>query len=78
MRQFSQYIGDDEYSRLQRLLTRKGEQLAHQISRAVAILLDLHNVGERLVLRTGTLQQKIAEPNHGSQQIIEIMRDASG
>ena len=32
MRQFSQYIGDDEHSRLQRLLTRKGEQLAHQIA----------------------------------------------
>jgi hypothetical protein len=38
-------------------------------------LLNLHYVGEGRVTRLKPQQQKVAEPDHGGQQIIEVMRD---
>ena len=49
VRDFRQHVGHLQHARLQGLLAREGEQLAHQVGGAVGILLDLHDVGERLV-----------------------------
>ena len=51
MRQLGQHIGNVENARLQGLLPREGQQLAHQIGGAVGVLLDLHDVGKGLVAR---------------------------
>jgi len=76
--QLVENVRDIEYARLQGLLTGKSQQLAHEISGAVSILLDLHDVCEGRIARRGAQQQQIAEPDHRGQQIIEIMRNAAG
>ena len=67
-----------DHPRLQGLLAREGEQLAHQVGGAVGVLLDLHDVGEGLVARPVAQQQQIAEADHRRQQIVEVMGDAAG
>ena len=76
--QFVENIGDVENSRLQRLLSRKGQQLPHEIGGAVRILLDLHDVREGRVARRRAQQQQIAKPDHRGQQVVEIVGDAAG
>ena len=78
VRQLDQHVADVEHARLQCLLAREGQQLPHEIGGAVAVLLDLHDVGERRVARPEPHQQQVAEPDHRGQQIVEIMRDAAG
>ena len=78
VRQFRQHLGDVKQPRLQRLLAREGQQLAHQRRRAVGVLLDLHNVGEGLIAGPVALQQQVAKTDHRGQHVIEVMRDAAG
>ena len=78
MRQIRERVGDVEDARLQGLLAREGQQLAHQIGGAVGVLLDLHDVGEGRVARPEAQQQKIAKADHRGEQIVEIMRHAAG
>ena len=78
VRQLDQHVADIEHARLQRLLAREGQQLPHEIGGAVAVLLDLHDVGEGRVARPEPHQQQVAEPDHRGQQVVEIMRDAAG
>ena len=67
-----------EDARLQRLLAREGEQLAHEVGGAVGVLLDLHDVGEGLVARLVAQQQQVAEADHRRQQVVEVVGDAAG
>ena len=78
MRQLDQHVGDVEDARLQGLLAREGQELAHQIGGAVGVLLDLHDVGEGRVARPEAHQQEVAEADHRRQQVVEIVRDAAG
>ena len=78
VRQLDQHVGDVEDARLQGLLAREGQQLAHEIGGAVGVLLDLHDVGEGRVARPEPHQQQIAEADHRRQQVVEIVRDAAG
>jgi hypothetical protein len=78
VRQLDQHVGDVEDARLQGLLAREGQQLAHQIGGAVGVLLDLHDVGEGRVAGLEAHQQQVAEADHRGQQIVEIVRDAAG
>ncbi len=78
VRQLDQHVADIEHARLHRLLAREGQQLPHEIGGAVAVLLDLHDVGEGRVARPEPHQQQVAKPDHRRQQVVEIMRDAAG
>ena len=78
VRQLGQHVGDVEHPRLQALLAREGEQLAHQVGGAVGVLLDLHDVGEGLVARPVAQQQEVAEADHRRQQVVEVVGDAAG
>ncbi len=78
VRDFRQHVGHLQHARLQGLLAREGEQLAHQVGGAVGVLLDLHDVGERLVAGAVAQQQQVAEADHRGQQVVEIVRDAAG
>ena len=78
VRQLGQHVGDVEDARLQGLLAREGQQLAHEVGGAVGVLLDLHDVGERLVARPVAQQQQIAEADHRGQQVVEVVGDAAG
>src|SRR3546814_13946926 len=64
--------------RLQGLLARKGKKLAHQVGGAVGVLLDLHDVGERLVARPVAQQQQVGKADHRRQQVVEVVGDAAG
>ena len=77
VRQLGQHIGQHQDLGLQRLLAREGEQLTHQVGRAVGVLFDLHDVGEGLIARRMAQQQKIAKADHRRQQIVEVVRDAA-
>lgn len=70
-------LGEIEHLRLQRLLARKRQKLADEIGGPVSVLLDLLDIREGLIAGRVAQQQQIAEPDHGRQQIIEIMRDAA-
>ena len=76
--ELDQHVGNIEDPRLQRLLARERQQLAHQIGGAVGVLLDLHDVGKGRVARPRTQQQQVAKADHRGQQIVEIMRDPAG
>ena len=76
--EFAERLRNIDNLRLHLLLAGKREQLAHQIGRAVGVLLDLHNVSERRVSGAVALQQQITEANHRGQQIIEIMGNPAG
>ena len=78
MRQLGQDVGQVEHLGLQGLLAREGQQLAHQVGRAVGVLLDLHDVGEGLIARPVAQQQQIGKSDHRRQQVVEIVRDAAG
>src|SRR4030095_16434284 len=78
VRQLGQDVRDVDDARLQGLLAREGEQLAHQVGGAVGILLDLHDVGEGLVAGAVAHQQQVAEADHGGQQVVEVVGDAAG
>ena len=78
MRELGQHVGDVEDARLQGLLAREGQELAHQVGGAVGVLLDLHDVGEGRIARPEAQQQQIAEPDHRRQQIVEVVRHAAG
>ncbi len=78
MRQLGQHVGDVEDARLQALLARERQELAHEVRGAVGVLLDLHDVGEGRIARPEAQQQKIAEADHRGQQIVEVVRHAAG
>jgi len=78
VRQIDQHIGDIENPWLQCLLPREGQQLSHQIGGSVGVLLNLHDVGKGRVTRLKAQQQEVAEPDHGGQQIVEVMRHPAG
>src|SRR3546814_4304487 len=61
VRQLGQDVGQVQQARLQGLLARKGKKLAHQVGGAVGVLLDLHDVGERLVARPVAQQQQVGK-----------------
>jgi len=65
-------------TRLQGLLAREREELADEVRRAVRVLLDLHDVGEGLVLRAVPEEEKIAEADHRGEESVEVVRDAAG
>ena len=73
-----QRLGDVQDDRLQGLFARKRKQLAHQVDGAVDVLLDLHDVGKRGIVGPVALQQEVAEPNHGGQQVVEVVGHAAG
>ena len=75
MRQLDQDVGHVEHARLQGLLAREGEQLAHQVGGAVGVLFDLHDIGEGLVARPVAQQQQVREPDQRSQQVVEVVSD---
>src|SRR6266478_241510 len=52
--------------------------MTHKIGGSVGILLDLHDVGKRRVTRLKAQQQEVAEPDHRSQQVIEVVCDSAG
>ena len=70
-------IADIDDAGLQGLLAREGEELADQAGGAVGVLLDLHDIGERLISRPEAQQQQVAKPDHRGQEILEIMGDAT-
>ncbi len=78
MREFTQNVGHVEDARLQGLLAREGQQLAHQVGGAVGVLLDLHDVGEGLVAGAVPEQQQVTEADHRGQQVVEVVGDAAG
>ena len=78
MRQLDQHIGDVDDARLQGLLPREGQELAHEVGGAVGVLLDLHDVGKGRVARPEPHQQEIAEADHRGQQVVEVVRHAAG
>src|SRR3546814_16732649 len=78
VRQLGQDVGQVQQARLQGLLARKGKKLAHQVGGAVGVLLDLHDVGERLVARPVAQQQQVGKADHRRQQVVEVVGDAAG
>src|SRR3546814_6298319 len=72
VRQLGQDVGQVQQARLQGLLARKGKKLAHQVGGAVGVLLDLHDVGERLVARPVAQQQQVGKADHRRQQVVEV------
>ncbi len=78
MGEFDENIGDVENPRLQGLLPRERQQLAHQIGGAVGVLLDLHDVGKGRIAGPRAQQQQIAKSDHRGQQIVEIVRNTAG
>ena len=78
MGQIAQHVGHDQRLGLERLLTRKREELAHQIGGPVRVLLDLHDVGEALLARPVAQQEQVAEADHRRQQVVEVVSDAAG
>ena len=75
--QFGQHVGYQQHLGPHGLLAREGQQLAHQIGRPVGVLLDLHDVGKRLVAGAVAHQQQVAEADDGGQQIVEIVGHAA-
>ena len=59
----------------QSLLTRKRQQLPHQICRAVGVLLDLHNIAKRRITRLMPQQEQITKSDNRGQQVIKVMRN---
>ncbi len=76
--EFGQRIAELDRLGAQRLAAREGKQLPHERGRPVRILLDVHNVLEGRVARPMRGEEKIGEPDDGSQHIVEIMRDTAG
>ena len=52
-----QHVAQLQHLRAQGLAAREGQQLAHKPGRAIGILLDLHDVGERRVCRAMARQE---------------------
>lgn len=63
--------------RTQSLLARESQQLPHKVRRAVGVLLDLHDIGKGWIACLMTQKKKIAEPDNGGEQIVEVVRDAA-
>ena len=63
--------------RLQRLLAREGEQLAHQAGGAHRVLPHLVDLGEGGIAGRVAHQQQIAIADDRLQQIVEVVRDAA-
>ena len=78
VRELGQRVGDVEHLGLQGLLAREGEELAHEVRRAVGVLPDLHDIGKRRIARLVAQQQQVAEADHRGQQVVEVVRDAAG
>ena len=76
--QVVQRIADIDDLGPQGLAAREGQQLPDQIGRPIGVLLDLHDIGEGIILRPVAGQQQVAETDDGGQQIVEIMGDAAG
>ena len=68
-------IGHVQHLGVERLAPGKGQQLANQISRPVGVLLDLDQVGERLVAGLVAHQKKVAKTEDGGQQVVKVVRD---
>ena len=76
--EIGQQLAEIEHLRAQRLPAREGQQLTHQRSGAIGILLDLHDVGEGRIGRLVGAEQEIRRHHDGRQHIVEVVRDAAG
>jgi hypothetical protein len=73
-----QRLAEIEHHRAHGLLAREREQLPHQASRTVGVLLDLHDVLERRIGRPVRVQQEVGRHHDGAEQVVEVVRDVAG
>ena len=77
-RELAHHVAQAQHFRLQRLLAREGEKLAHQRRRAQRVLMDLVDFLERRIARLMAHQKEFAIADDDGEQIVEIVRHAAG
>ena len=77
MREFADDVAQRQHARLQRLLAREGEKLAHQRRGAQRVLVDLVDLLERGIARLVAHQQEFGIADDDGEQIVEVVRHAA-